>query len=127
MALGLDLPTSATAAQQLLSPVPQIADVPCPPQGPVGWLFHLDARNVSVTRWSTVANDAGKPIGYRVRLIETMGRPAKVSLTGFREAASVRKLDFLGNTLDEGTVASGKALVELVPQEFVEVEVTWAS
>ena len=40
-----------------------------------GWLFHLDARNVSAT-WRALLIEDGRIAGVRVWLLENAGRPA---------------------------------------------------
>ncbi|HAN96513.1 MAG TPA: hypothetical protein DCQ98_03345 [Planctomycetaceae bacterium] len=123
--LALDVPHGSHLAQHFRTPPIVVADVPCPPQGSTGWLFHVDARNVLATRWQGLTDEQGRTVGYRVRLLETLGRPAKVRLASAREAVSGAKVDFVGDRREACETTDGKVLVEMVPNEFVEVEVRW--
>jgi hypothetical protein len=64
-------------------------------------------------------------VGFRVRLLETQGRPAKVGLQCFRTVTSARKLNFQGEVLSECPIESGAIQLQLSAHEWIEVEARW--
>ncbi|MFM7844562.1 MAG: hypothetical protein ACKPEY_10065, partial [Planctomycetota bacterium] len=99
-------------AQALLQPpivVPWSGAVPAPASS---WLLHLDAKNVQPTCWEAVW-ESGRVVGVRVRLLETMGRAARVKLSTFRPLIKAEQVDFRGNSLGDGTLENGSARLEL--------------
>ena len=89
-----------------------------------GWLFHLDARNVVATHWEVI-REAGKPAGFRVRLLETEGRSGRVQLRSLRAPSAARQVDFNGQTQVELGVKDDTITVDLGSYEWVEVEARW--
>jgi alpha-mannosidase len=104
----------------LLDPV-VVPNVSAPTSSQSSWLFHCDAKNVMVTHLEALVED-GKPVGYRARLQETLGRSANCQLSSFRPASKAQQLDFLGAPLGELTVTDGKVKVEVPGHGMVEVE-----
>lgn len=127
MALVLDQSYGVHLAQHFDTPALVIADQPCPTQGAVGWLMHIDAKNVIATNWQMLGATGGSPTGFRVRLLETVSRPAKVKLTGVRDVAQAYRLDLQGNRLEPCKVEGSVVELELSPQELVELEVLYPS
>lgn len=123
LAIGVDLPYPAHAAVDWL----------CDPvllpgrrtNSPTGWLFHLDARNVQATWWNPVV-EQGQIVGFQTRLLETMGRPAKLRLGCFRELTFAQKQDFLGRGVGPCDVEEGRAIIDLAGSQWVQVEARWA-
>jgi alpha-mannosidase len=68
LGIGLDLPHPAPVAMEFLTP-DLIRPQSPPPSSPVGWLFHLDAKNVVATHWEAdPACRAGlEPVGPACR------------------------------------------------------------
>jgi hypothetical protein len=125
LGVGIDLAYSLPSALELLSSpvvVPDFASSPRPAAS--SWLFHVDARNVISTHWSPLERD-GQQVGFRVRLLETEGRPGRALLRGFREIGSARQVDFLGQTLVELPLDSGGVRLDFAAHEWVEVEAVW--
>lgn len=127
LGLTLDQSYGVHTAQQFDTPALVIADQACPTQGAVGWLMHIDAKNVLATNWEMLGAPGERPHGFKVRLLETVSRPAKVKVTGVREAAQAYRLDLQGNRLEPCKVDGSVVELELSPQELVEVEVLFPS
>jgi len=125
LGIGVELKNPLHDALQLLAPPPVVAQAAAPP-GPASssWLFHVDARNVTATHWD-VLSDGTRPMGFRVRLLETLGRAAKVGVQAFRPIASARKCNFQGDTLAECPIEGGAIQLPMSAHEWVEVEARW--
>ncbi len=125
LGIGVELKNPLHEALQLITPSPAVAQTAAPPRPThSSWLFHVDARNVTATHWDVVS-EAARPVGFRVRLLETQGRPAKVGLQCFRTVTSARKLNFLGEVLSECPIESGAIQLQLSAHEWIEVEARW--
>ena len=125
LGIGVDLKNPLHEALHLVTPSPALAQTAAPPRPTnSSWLFHVDARNVTATHWDVVS-EAARPVGFRVRLLETQGRPAKVGLQCFRTVTSARKLNFQGDSLSECPIESGAIQLQLSAHEWVEVEARW--
>lgn len=124
MGIGIDLAHPLHEAWNLLLP-PSSLYTALPTSGPAsGWLFHLDVRNVVATHWSPLVEN-GKVVGFRTRLLETEGRPAKVALSAFREIKAAQQIDFTGKPLRDCEIDAGRAKLELANYEWVELEARW--
>ena len=66
-------------------------------------------------------------MGFKVRLLETMGRPVKLRLTSVREASQAKKVNFAGEELESCELNEGQVVVRLDANEFAEIEVDWKS
>ena len=122
LAIGLDLSHPMHEAIGLLSPaavIPQTAPPPTPSNS--GWLFHIDAKNVVATFWEPIF-EASRPAGFRVRLLETEGRPARVKLAAFRAVTQARRNDFQGKSLGDCQVEDGQIRLDLTAHEWTEIE-----
>lgn len=125
LGVGIDLAYSLPAALELLSPPVIIPDDGAPPRPAASsWLFHVDAKNVVATYWSPLEQD-GALTGFRVRLLETEGRPGQALLRGFREIGNARQVDFLGQTLVDLPLDAEGVRVDFAAHEWVEVEAVW--
>jgi alpha-mannosidase len=125
LGVGLDLPHPWQQAVDLLDPPLVVPRVPAPPAAARnGWLFNVDAKNVTATHWEPLREE-GKVVGFRVRLLETEGRPGRVQLRAFREVRSARQIDFDGNTIVEFSVSGDTIPIDLSAYEWVEVEARW--
>ncbi len=63
--------------------------------------------------------------GFRARLLETSGRPGRVTLRAFRPVAAARQVDFLGQAMLELPVDNDKIVLDFAAHEWIEVEATW--
>jgi len=107
----------------LLPPV-VVPGVPQPASGNSGWLLHLNARNVVATSVTPVV-ESGNTAGVQLRLLETAGRPANLSVSAFRPIKSASTVDFLGQPLTECRIEEGKLKLDLSAHEWVQVVARW--
>jgi alpha-mannosidase len=137
LGVGLDLAHPARDALAMTTPACWSRDEAGPPAaGPVGWFFHVDARNVVATHWEPInavsAADDGSSakrsdvVGFRVRLLETEGRTGQITLQAYRPISAAQQIDFRGEVLAECAVRDGAAIVETTNYEWVQLEVFWA-
>lgn len=140
-AVAFDQNYPLQAALDVLSPVISVATAQGPPRiGRSGWFFHLDVRNVQVTRimdrmaepservdsWDSQRDALPPPgAGCAVRLIETEGRPIRAKLRCFRAPVAARQRNFRGNTVTDLTLEGDAVLVDLTAYEIADVELTF--
>jgi alpha-mannosidase len=102
-----------------------LPDLHPPPRGVnSGWFFHLDAKNVAVTHWSPLI-DAGRVVGFRARLLELGGQGVSAHLRCFRAVSSARRVDFLGEQIEQLSVEADRIRIDLGSHEFLEIEARW--
>lgn len=135
--IAIDAKYPLEAAWNAMTPPVVVPTTQGPPRaGTSGWFFHLDARNVQLTRILNLG-DVDSPSlptgdmdamplpvgpGFAVRLLETEGRARLVRLRTFRQPIYARKRDFQGQTLGELVLDGDAVLVEMAPHEVVDVE-----
>ena len=120
LGIGIDLPHPMHEAIALLSPRCELEDVP-PPPAQCGWLFHLDVGNVMATSWEPLV-EGGRLDGFRVRLLETEGKRARLGLRAVRPLRSAQRL-LPGETPPiELTVEGDRLEVEVGPYAWVDLE-----
>jgi alpha-mannosidase len=122
--IGVDLQHPLHDALGILTPPVIVPNVPAPSSGASGWLLHLSSRNVIATSLVPL-EEGGKIAGFRVRLLETAGRPANLAVTAFKPVKSATRLDFLGNTLADCSTEDGKIKLDLAAYEWVEIVARW--
>ena len=122
--IGVDLNHPLHDALGILSPQIVVPGAAQPASGGAGWLFHLSSRNVITTSLSPLV-EGTRVAGFRARLLETGGRPAKLMVTALHSVETARTVDFLGNQLSELKIEEGKVQLEMAPHEWVEVEARW--
>ncbi|MCA9185654.1 MAG: hypothetical protein R3E01_32320 [Pirellulaceae bacterium] len=120
-AYGIDLPSPIAAARQLAAP-PVWVDDANRSAASTGWLFHVDAKHVTVTAWEGRVDGQA---GFRVRLLETSGQGGITGLAGFQKIKAADKTDFMGRQLESCEVRDGVARINLRPYEWTEVRVSW--
>lgn len=126
LGIAIDHPQPVMAAVELISPVVAVDERSPPPRGAASsWLFHLDAKSVLATRWEPLASADEAVEGFRVRLLETEGRPVKARLRCFRRPTSARQVNFLGEALAELSVDQDTVTIDFSACEWAEVEVRW--
>ncbi len=125
--IGVDLPQPAAAAVELLAPPTVWQGNTPPPAASVGWFFHLDAKNIVATYWEPLPapERPGTSHGFRVRLLETAGRPGRVSLRAYRPVISARQVDLQGQTLLQVPVEGDRLSLDFAAYEWIEVEAVW--
>ncbi len=124
LGIGLDLTHPMLDAIGVLSPPLIVPDAAQPTSGTSGWLFHIDARNVIATHWEPIL-DGTSVSGFRVRLLETAGRPANLTLSAFRPVKSAQQVDFRGEPAGDCTVTEGKICVDLPAHGWTELVAHW--
>jgi alpha-mannosidase len=124
LGIGVDLAHPLHEAIGLSTPPVVVPNVPAPSSGNSGWLMHLSARNVIATHWEPL-EESGRISGFRVRLLETEGRPASVALAAFRPIKSAQTVDFRGNSLAELAIDVGKIKLDLAAYEWTELIARW--
>lgn len=109
-----------------------VPDVPCPLAGNSGWLFHLDSKNVVATAWQpcdatgkALPVGASSAAGVRLRLLETAGRPANLSITGFRPFKEAYLVDFMEQKVRDLELEGGKVRLDMSAHEWVEIVAIW--
>jgi alpha-mannosidase len=129
LGIGIDLTHPMHAALDFLAPRTMQADA-APPPNPSGWLFHLDARNVVATHWEPLYPSAtavpAVPVGFRVRLLETDGRPVSLRVRSFRDVQSAQKVGTVDRPAVELPIEGDRLRVELGGYEWAEVEARFA-
>ena len=125
--LGISVDPLSTLEQsrQLTAPITAIQRCDSPPAPTAsGWLFHFDAKNVSVTSWEPLLED-GTVVGARIRILESMGRSVRTRLSSFLGIRAARKVDFRGESLGDCQVSAGKAQLDLAASEWTAFEFWW--
>ncbi|MCR4415150.1 MAG: hypothetical protein NUV77_22240, partial [Thermoguttaceae bacterium] len=117
LGIGVDLTHPLPAALDLLGPDTVRIETAPPPQVPLGWLFHVDAKNVVATHWEPLSAE-DRMAGYRVRLLETEGRPAHVGLRSYRPVASARRINFLGEDPIALMVEDDRVALDVGPHQW---------
>ena len=121
--IGVDLPNPLYHANSIHSS-PLTVTSTKKPSTDFSWLFHLDSRNVLATAWQAVW-EGDKVVGFRVRLLETMGRASKCKLSAFKPVQSCNRIRFDGEVVSEMSVADGKVEISLSPNQLFEIEARW--
>jgi alpha-mannosidase len=125
LGIAVEHPRPWHAACDFTLPACVLSDLHPPPRGAhSGWLFHLDATNVVVTHWSPLI-ESGNVVGFRTRLLELGGHGVSAHLRCFRTVASARRIDFLGEQIEQLSVEADRIRIDLGSHEFVEIEARW--
>lgn len=123
--IGVEVKNPLHESLGLVTPVPLLVQTaPRPASNSSGWLFHVDARNVTATHWEPCF-EAGVNVGFRVRLLETQGREASAGLQCFRAVRAARKLNFQGDLITECPVEKDTIRLQLAAHEWVQIEARW--
>jgi alpha-mannosidase len=124
LGIGVDLSHPLHDALGILTPQVIVPNVPQPASGNSGWLLHLSSRNVIATSLIPL-EEGGRITGFRIRLLETAGRPANLALTAFRPVKSASTVDYIGSPLAELKIDDGKIKLDLSAHEWAEVIARW--
>ena len=135
--IAVDAPYPIEAAWNALTPIAAVPTQSGPPRaGLTGWFFHVDSRNVQITRILDPHNSDHVPSplelgehltvpqspGFAVRLIETEGRTKPVKLRCFRQPTFARKRDFRGETICELNLDGDAVLIDMIAFEIADIE-----
>jgi alpha-mannosidase len=125
LGIGIDLNQPVAEAIGFLAPATAAYEAASAPMPANCWLFHIDGRSVIATHWSPLTKDE-KVVGVRVRLLETVGRTARIRLAGLHSFTSARQVNFLQETISELGTTEGKVVCDLAANEWIEVEARWS-
>lgn len=125
LAVALEEPRPWQAALDRIRPTTVIPNAPPPRGGSIGWLFHVDQRNVVVTHWEPWTQGSAM-VGFRIRCLEVAGRGGSVTLRCFREVAEARRTDLLGEPAEQLSTDGDSVRFDLGAHEWMQLEVRWA-
>jgi alpha-mannosidase len=132
LGIGVDLPCAESAALVVLGAEPFAAPSVAHPHGhATGWLFRLDGSGVVATHWEPLRavdespQDSVRATGFRVRILETEGKPGRARLHSFRPIRAARQVDLLGQQLVELRLIDGAVSLDVGAYEWLEVEAEW--
>lgn len=139
--IAVDQPYPMQAALDALTPITVIPTTKGPPRsGNSGWFFHISGRNVQIVQLLELIEnpvehtDAWDPLatqptstdkGLALRLLETEGRPVRVTLQCYRTPKSARQRDFQGRTITDLPIHGDVVHVDMVAHEIADIEFRW--
>lgn len=139
--IAVDQAYPMQAALDALTPITVIPTSKGPPRsGASGWFFHVSARNVQIVQLLELVEppieltDAWDPLaaqpsptgqGMALRLLETEGRPVRVTLQCYRTPKSARQRDFQGKTITDLVIHGDAVQIDLVAHEIADIEFRW--
>ena len=129
IALDRDMPMQT--ALGLTSPVALVPTMKGPPHvGSSGWLFHLDAPNLLLTRLMPGPLERRGPAppqdSVTARLLECAGHSGQAEFRCARNPKRAVILDALGNFLLEAAPSGDAVLLEVSPNDLVHVQVEFS-
>lgn len=123
--IGIDATHPLQETQQLFAPSIALHAVAAAPSPASSRLFHCDTKSVTAMHWEPL-REAGRLVGIRVRLLETMGRGGPLKLSACRPLIAAKKLDLNHQPIGELTVANGQTQIEIAPYAWIGVEGRWS-
>ncbi|MES2789439.1 MAG: hypothetical protein V4719_07445, partial [Planctomycetota bacterium] len=140
--IAVDQAYPMQAALDAITPTTVIPTTKGPPRsGNSGWFFHISGRNVQIVQllelmenpvehtdaWDSLATQpsAAPGQGMGVRLLETEGRPVRVTLQCYRTPKSARQRDFQGRTITDLAIHGDVVHVDMVAHEIADIEFRW--
>ena len=118
--IGVDLKYPMQQAMGLIS-APIVVDTDTKPQPDHCWLFHVAAKNVIATWWEPIF-ESENVVGFRVRLLETMGRSSKLALSALKPIVAAHCVTFSGTSKHACKIDNDQIQYEIRSHEFVELE-----
>jgi alpha-mannosidase len=122
LGIGIDVAHPYAATSEFLAPESVLTDVGAAPETRSGWLFHINAKNVVTTSWEPIY-DGQKLRGVRARLAETENRGGEFAVRCFCQVAKARKLDLLGEKIEELPVDGDRVTVPAKGHEWTQIEI----
>ena len=140
LGIGLDRELPILTTLGMLSPIAVVPTDKGPPHiGNSGWLFHLDAANLLLSRmtpgvlerpredFDTVTTPKPEPRDALVaRLLETSNSSGHAELRCVRDPARAVVLDAQGGFLLEATRSGDAVFLEVSPNDLVHVQVEFS-
>ena len=124
LAIGLDLPRVAQAADALVRPPVVLKAVR--PASDQGWLLHCDARNTIVTSWRVIEDQPGRA-GVALRVQETAGKTARLQLLAPGPITEGSLLNFQGQSVGACETVDGALRWEQQPHQWLEARAFWSA
>ena len=121
--IGIDVTHPMHQAMAMLAP-PVTIKTTGKPKPDHCWLFHIDSKNVIATWWEPIEKE-NRAVGFRVRLLETMGRNSTFQLSAFRPLKSAQRINFLGEAKHDCEIVDDKFSYDLAAHQYVEIEAFW--
>ncbi len=140
--IAVDVNYPMQAAIDVLTPVAVVPTELRPRGGTSGWFFHLNAKNVQISRIFPLCEGsdgdlelweqhdrpaAGSGTGFALRLMETEGRSRYVAINCFKTPTSARQRDFRGLPVSDLKIEDDKVLIDMAGYEIVDVELRFES
>jgi hypothetical protein len=95
-----------------------------PSVGHRGWFYHLDHRNVTMSKVEYLPNGSeGRGGSVVFHLVESAGRAARVRLRLIIPPTFARQIDDRGQTVIDLSVSDDAVDIDLTPYEIARVEV----
>jgi alpha-mannosidase len=130
--IAVDVPCPIHAALDAAAPAILIPTNAAPPgRMPTGWLFHLSAGNVQLTRilplpGQPAAQDesasSAPEKGCTLRLIETEGLRKLMKVHCFRAPVAARQCNFIGETMQTLAIDGDAVQIDIRPYEVFDLE-----
>ena len=120
--IGVDLPYPyQTALSEMAASQSQPRQMTASSAGPMGWVFHLNRKNVVVLYWLPT-QDGG---GLRVLLKETEGRRVDLVFQTSRSFSKAVTKKLNGELLRELDVQNSKVAITISAHELIELTIYW--
>jgi hypothetical protein len=128
LALALDREHPMQTALGMITPVPLVPTAKGPPHiGATGWLFHLDASNVVLLGLRPLAAGAkGIADAVQARMLECGAYGGQAELHCPRDPRKALLVDVRGNELLEATTQGDAASFEVMPGDFMTLQVNFS-
>lgn len=124
LAIGLDREYPMQTALGLATPVPVVSVDRGPPHiGATGWLFHLDAPNLSLLSLRPAAEGADAVVA---RLLETAGQMNQAGWRCVRDPKRAILTDARGQTISEPTVEGDTVQLEVASGDLMQLRIEFS-
>jgi hypothetical protein len=131
--IGLDREQPMQTALGMITPVPAVATSKGAPHiGATGWLFHLDAPNLLLSRMvpgGLERNEEGTPHksnAITARLLECASHSGQAEFRCVKNPTRAVVLDAKGSYLVEANVSGDAVFLEVSPSDLVQVQVEFS-
>jgi hypothetical protein len=136
LAIALDREQPAQTALGIVTPVPVVQTTKGPPHiGATGWLFHLDAPNLLLSRLHPgglerppTTDEPPRDVSDAVtaRLLECAGSSGHAEFRCVRNPTRAVILNARGNSLIDASTSGDAAFFEVTPGDLVQVQVEFS-
>ena len=133
LGIGLDREQPMQTALGMITPVPAVATSKGPPHiGATGWLFHLDAPNLLLSRMvpggleRTEEGTPAKKDAVTARLLECASHSGHAEFRCVKNPTRAVILDAKGSFMVEANVSGDAVFLEVSPSDLVQVQVEFS-